>query len=113
MDYLLPIIAISFILFPLPYIFYKNGSNKFLFISSVVGASFITEILLFIIFIPLIVMFVFIMPSLRELNYDSNIVLLHPLADFIATHYFNLFSIFHVWLSILLYNKYELFRKHT
>jgi hypothetical protein len=58
-------------------------------------------------------MFIFVIPNLRELGYDSNIVFLNSLFNFIASYLFNLSSALHVWLSFLIYKKYKLFNVST
>ncbi len=102
-----------FVLFPLVYIFYKKGNNKFLFISSVIGASTVIEILLGIIIIPASIIFVFVVPSLESMGYANNIGPFMSLSYFIQKYYIFCTSVFHVLLSFLIYKRYELFQENT
>lgn len=100
-------------LFPIAYIFYKKGSNKFLFNSSVMGAALITEMLLVMIALPIIIAGIFLVPNLEYLGYTKNIKPLIGAASFIQEYYFLLFTWLNVWLSMLIYKKYQIFSKNT
>jgi len=106
-------LLLSLYLFPIPYIFYKNGKNKFLFISSVIGASLLTELLISLIALPVIIFAIFLMPQLQELGVIGESWILTNLFDFISSYSFLLFTWLSVWLSILIYRKYEIFSKST
>ena len=113
MDIFLDYLTFLLLLFPVPYIFYKKGGNKFMFISSVFGAIMITELLLFIAYIPFLMMSLYITPQLRDLGYESNIQFLTSFMNFIFHYGLNLSCALPVLLSFLIYKKYEFFNKHT
>lgn len=100
-------------LFPAPYIFYKRGSNKFLFISSVVGAATVIGILLVIAALPIIILLIFFVPSLEMAGYTDNIEFLINIAQYIQRDYFYLIGVFHIVLSFLIYKRYSFFRENT
>jgi hypothetical protein len=57
------------LIFPVGFIFYKRGGNKFLFISSVVGIAILTEVILLMISLPINLFLIFIVPSIAEIGY--------------------------------------------
>jgi len=85
-------LLLSLYLFPIPYIFYKNGKNKFLFISSVIGATLITELLISLIALPVIIFAIFLMPQLQELGVIEESSEITRLFDFISNYSFLLFT---------------------
>jgi len=103
---------VVFSVFPIPYIFYKKGRQKFLFVSSVIGAVTIVELLLFLLVLPIIPAMIFLFPGLEELGYLENISFLIHAAEFVADNYFWLLSWLNVVLSIAIFRKYEIFN-HT
>lgn len=111
MDIFLSFLTGFLLLFPILYIFYKKGRNKFIFISSVLGATMITELLLFVAYSPFLIMSFYITPQLKELGYVSNIEILISFMNFIYEYNFNLFGVLPVLLSFLIYKKHTFFNK--
>jgi len=109
------LVSLSFIAFiyPVAYIFYKKGNCKFLFISSVLGAVIVTNILLVLMVTPIIIFVIYFLPSLDHLGYTENIYYLLVFFEFVDEYYFSVATWINAWLSFLLYRKYELFNSHT
>jgi len=110
MDVVVITLLMSLYLFPIPYIFYKKGRNKFLFVSSVVGATTIIELLLALVTLPIIVAILFLVPNLDYSGYAGNISYLIRAAEFVGEYYFILVSWLNIWLSILIFRKFDFFR---
>ncbi len=83
-----------------------------MFVSFVIGAATIVELLIFLIALSVIPAMIFLVPGLEELGYIDNISFLIRAGEFVADYYFLLFSWLNVVLSIAIYKKYELFN-HT
>ena len=109
MEYIFLSLFVATLLFPVPYIFYKKGSNKFLFISSVVGAATVISILLAIVVIPVTVLLIYFVPSLESFGYTENIEFLINISRYIQSDYFYLTGVFHIVLSFLIYKRYQFF----
>lgn len=113
MEYIGVFILLCFIIFPLPYIYYKRGQNKFLYISSVIGSSAVIEILALLVVLPAIILLTFVFPQLEAVGLSKNIAFLFPLSDYVQEYYFFITPVLHVLMSYLILRRYELFQTNT
>jgi hypothetical protein len=106
---------ISFLpfVFPVGFIFYKKGKNKFLFISSVVGYVMVTKVILLIIASPVTIFFMFILPSLSEIGYAGYLYPLINIVDFIERYFFIFTELLFFVLPFLIHKRYEFFQSDT
>jgi len=107
------LITVLLICFPILYIFYKNGTRKFLYILSVYGGAIVIYVLLYITLIPANLMYIYIIPELQARSLDIYLWSLIQVFDLVSTYYMLIASVIYIWLSFTIYKKYSFFKEHT
>jgi hypothetical protein len=110
-DNILYPVILLFLLFPLPYIFLKQGKNKTLFISSVVGLTVIVELLVVLIISPFIVLSIFIFPQLEAVGLTSYMDTFFVVESYLEKYYFVLTPSLHVLMTFFVFKRYKFFRE--
>ncbi len=106
-------LALLPLIFPVGFIFYKKGGNKFLFISSVVGIAILTEFILLMISLPINLFLVFIVPSIAEIGYAEYLTPFIYSAEIIGKYSFMIFDVLILFLPFVVYRKYAFFQTCT
>lgn len=95
------------------YIYYKKGSNKVLFVASVIGIIELTIVLLYVAIIPVVLFLVKVVPYFQESGLAIYIYPVIDTAEFISKWYWLvLLPVLSVFLPVLIYRKYLIFHKH-
>ena len=110
---ILIIIGALFYISPIPYIFYKRGNNKFLFVSATIGAALLTEVILIVIALPLVWALNYIVPELWHYGINESTSFVLRASSFVNKYDYVLLPFLNIFLSVILYRKYEIFRKTT
>lgn len=109
LQYVLITGAVVFGLWPYLYIYFKKGTNKFLFVSAVIGVLSLTAILLYIVALPFIFLAVKLLPSLNEYGVYTVQYIALPI-EFAANWHFVVYLALYFLLPFMIYRKYEFFR---
>lgn len=99
-------------LFPIGYIIYKKGRNKFLYLASCYGAAMLISILLVVMSAPLLLFIVKVVPTLAEhghITYIKPLLSLIPTIEEYAVGFIP--PMLSVTLSALIYKRYEVFNQ--
>jgi hypothetical protein len=109
-DIVLVSVFLVTLIFPFFYMYYKNVKNRMLFISSVIGASFIVAMLMLVISTPIAIFIVKIVPQLAEDGMANNLIPFVEMVDVIEEYYYFLISsLLSIALPILFYKRYDIF----
>jgi hypothetical protein len=113
MEYIVEFILIGLFVFPLPYVFYKRGENKFIYVSSVIGSSVIIEFLVLLVALPVIILLNFVFPQLEAVGLTKNIEFLITFSDIVGKYYFFITPFLHILMSFAIFRRYEFFKTNT
>lgn len=113
MDIFIGVVFIATLIFPLPYIFYKKGQNKLIFISAVIGSTTIIELLVIVACLPIIILSIFVMPALEHNGFTENISFLLVLSGYIENYYWFLTPIIHIAIALAIHKRYAFFHANT
>ncbi len=88
LEWLLVVIFVGSLFYPIGYCFYRRVPNKLFYLSSVVGVSFVIHSLLAIAVLPIALIMIKIVPQLVENGVMANVSPLLQLVDVVHNHYF-------------------------
>ena len=110
LEWLLIVMFVGSLLYPIGYCFYHNVPNKLFYLSSVVGVYFVVHSLIAIAVSPIALVLIKIVPQLAENGVTVYITPLLWLADAIQNYYFILLTpILCVALPHLIRRRYSIF----
>lgn len=112
-ELILILVLVLCALFPVGYIFYKKGSEKFLYVSSVFGAFVVIYLLVMLFLQPLILLDLFFIPQFEYSGYLRNIIWLRNGGYVLSEYFYFIVSLLQIPISIGIFKNYDTFRKNT
>ncbi|MCP4990356.1 MAG: hypothetical protein GY928_31260 [Colwellia sp.] len=92
--------------FPVVYAFHQKLSNKLLFIGSIYGINYIIWLLLFGATLPIALLVIYIIPTIKEVGIDQNINLAISLVAYTSDYWWFIADLTLMLLPIVIRKRY-------
>ena len=110
LEWLLAMVLLGSLLYPIGYCFYRRVPNKLFYLSSVVGVSIVVHSLLALAVLPITLVMIKIVPQLAENDVIVNILPLLQLVNVVHDQYFIVLTpVLCVALPHLIRRRYAIF----